>query len=218
MPKTSTSTPLGAAVVEEVFDDDDDEYKVGDKLLAYWKDTDSYRGCEILEVKENEEGESEYYIHFISCDRRMDQWIAGSALKRGALPTVPSESPLGNTPAGRTRLTRRQSENQANEDNEHNLDPTELLLEKQHEEHTKVKNVGQIQIGEYLVQTWYYAPYPEDYHIDKLYLCAFCLKYMKKEKTLIKHKEECKLRHPPGMVCIFSLSLSLSLKKQKITP
>lgn len=32
----------------------------------------------------------------------------------------------------------------------------------------------------------------------KLYACEFCLKYMRKKKTLTKHKLSCPLRHPPG--------------------
>ena len=32
----------------------------------------------------------------------------------------------------------------------------------------------------------------------KLYACEFCLKYVRKKKTLAKHKAACPLRHPPG--------------------
>ncbi len=31
-----------------------------------------------------------------------------------------------------------------------------------------------------------------------MYICEFCLKYMKKRKTLERHQSKCRLRHPPG--------------------
>ena len=33
---------------------------------------------------------------------------------------------------------------------------------------------------------------------DKLFVCEFCLRYMKKASTLLRHKMKCELRHPPG--------------------
>jgi hypothetical protein len=35
----------------------------------------------------------------------------------------------------------------------------------------------------------YYSPYPEEYSNEhKLYICEFCLKYMKKKKSIERHK------------------------------
>lgn len=69
-------------------------------------------------------------------------------------------------------------------------DPTLAALEKEHEEITKVKNIELIEFGKYEIDTWYFSPYPEEYTKDcrKLYICEFCLKYMKKAKTLARHK------------------------------
>lgn len=65
-------------------------------------------------------------------------------------------------------------------------------LEKEHEEITKVKNINTIEIGRYEIDTWYFSPYPEEFaKCSKLYLCEFCLKYMKKKKTLTRHKVFC---------------------------
>lgn len=75
-----------------------------------------------------------------------------------------------------------------------------------------MKNINTIELGKYEIDTWYYAPYPDNFaDCSKLYMCDFCLKYMKKKKTLNRHKvrpllllvlnhvkEKCKLRHPPG--------------------
>ena len=62
-------------------------------------------------------------------------------------------------------------------------------LEKEHEEITKVKNINTIELGRYEIDTWYFSPYPEEFSAySKLYLCEFCLKYMTKKKTLLRHK------------------------------
>jgi len=72
-------------------------------------------------------------------------------------------------------------------------------LEKEHEERTKVKNIGKIHIGKFEVDTWYFSPFPEEYRTCKrLFFCEYCLKYMKKSATLEKHKAACLYRHPPG--------------------
>ena len=67
----------------------------------------------------------------------------------------------------------------------------------------QVKNVPKIELGRYEVDAWYFSPYPDEYsgeslREDKLYLCEFCLKYMKRARTLERHKRKCDLRHPPG--------------------
>jgi len=57
-----------------------------------------------------------------------------------------------------------------------------------------------IEIGNVAIQTWYSAPYPEEYaRCSKLYLCEFCLKYMKSKEMLTRHRDKCEVGgHPPG--------------------
>ncbi|KAL2911751.1 Histone acetyltransferase [Polyrhizophydium stewartii] len=56
-----------------------------------------------------------------------------------------------------------------------------------------------IRIGKWQISTWYAAPYPEEYNVlPTLFLCEFCLKYMKSDFTLERHKLKCPLKHPPG--------------------
>jgi len=56
-----------------------------------------------------------------------------------------------------------------------------------------------IEIGNYEIRTWYTAPYPEEYSLlTKLYLCEYCLKYMKSPTILRRHLAKCVWRHPPG--------------------
>lgn len=52
----------------------------------------------------------------------------------------------------------------------------------------KIKNIEKIIIGYYEINTWYFSPYPSEFTINKiLYICEFCLKYMKNKCTLIRH-------------------------------
>ena len=74
-----------------------------------------------------------------------------------------------------------------------------ITLEKEHEEVTKVKNIPCIVLGKYEIETWYFSPYPDEYAgEEKMYLCEYCLKYMKKYKTLQGHAIKCLNRGPPG--------------------
>ena len=71
-------------------------------------------------------------------------------------------------------------------------------LEKEAEEITKVKNIPKIVMGKYEVNTWYYSPYPEEYYGEEMYVCEFCLKYMKEKNTLVRHAAKCTRCEPPG--------------------
>lgn len=56
-----------------------------------------------------------------------------------------------------------------------------------------------LQMGKYEMEVWYQSPYPEDYaRLPKIYLCEFCLKYMKSKTILFRHANKCVWRHPPG--------------------
>lgn len=69
------------------------------------------------------------------------------------------------------------------------MDPTTAALEKEHEAITKVKYIDKLRIGKFEIDTWYYSPYPEEYRkVNTLYVCEFCLKYMKFAKTFRYHQ------------------------------
>jgi len=51
-----------------------------------------------------------------------------------------------------------------------------------------VKYIDKVQVGKYEIDTWYFSPYPEEYGKQtKLWICEFCLKYMKLEKSYRYH-------------------------------
>ncbi|KAL7746506.1 Histone acetyltransferase [Sorochytrium milnesiophthora] len=49
-----------------------------------------------------------------------------------------------------------------------------------------------LRIGDYEINTWYMAPYPEEYcQHATLYLCQYCLKYMNSSFLALRHKIYC---------------------------
>uniref|UniRef100_A0A8C5HCQ6 Histone acetyltransferase n=1 Tax=Gouania willdenowi TaxID=441366 RepID=A0A8C5HCQ6_GOUWI len=56
-----------------------------------------------------------------------------------------------------------------------------------------------IEFGKFEIQTWYSSPYPQEYsRLPKLYLCEFCLRYMKSRSILYQHMNKCCWFHPPA--------------------
>ncbi|KAM4715905.1 histone acetyltransferase KAT6B isoform 2-T3 [Anableps anableps] len=62
-----------------------------------------------------------------------------------------------------------------------------------------VRRPAVIEFGKYEIQTWYSSPYPPEYsRLQKLYLCEFCLKYMRSKNILLRHTKKCGWFHPPA--------------------
>jgi hypothetical protein len=56
-----------------------------------------------------------------------------------------------------------------------------------------------IEFGKHQINTWYSSPYPQEYAMQpRLYLCEFCLKYMKSRSILKRHRAKCNWFHPPA--------------------
>lgn len=67
-----------------------------------------------------------------------------------------------------------------------------------------------MQMGKYEMDAWYFAPYPDEYgKVSTLYICEYCLKYMKYPKTMQRHKATCRIRQPPGREIYRDGSLSV---------
>ncbi|KAJ1908906.1 Histone acetyltransferase [Tieghemiomyces parasiticus] len=64
---------------------------------------------------------------------------------------------------------------------------------------TGVPQIKQIVLGKYEIDTWYLAPYPEEYSCHPcIYMCEYCFKYMKSAFVAGRHRLKCQLKHPPG--------------------
>ncbi|VDP12245.1 unnamed protein product [Soboliphyme baturini] len=159
--------------------------------------------AEIIESRVNKQANDrvEYYVHYEGLNRRLDEWVTADRID--LLSCSPSSEQqkqvfdvVSNSPDSNEEETRKITRNQKRKHDEINhvqqayddMDPTTAALEKEHEAMTKVKYIDRVQFGKYEMDTWYFSPYPEDYgKQSKLYICEFCFKYMKLQRTYRYH-------------------------------
>jgi histone acetyltransferase MYST1 len=185
---------------------------------------DTYHIAEVIETRSGEatSGQLEYYVHYTGCNRRLDEWVSldrFSSLEKvvDAGGQKPEQKLLGNIDVidgGDRKITRNQKRKHDAinhiQKSYAEMDPQTAALEKEHEAITKVKYIDKIQIGKYEIDTWYFSPYPEEYGKQtKLWICEFCLKYMKLDRSYRYHLTECTWRYPPGQEIYRKMSLSL---------
>lgn len=54
---------------------------------------------------------------------------------------------------------------------------------------TRMKNISMVELGRYRIKPWYFSPYPQELTEQPvIYICEFCLKYVKSRKCLERHK------------------------------
>lgn len=64
---------------------------------------------------------------------------------------------------------------------------------------TRMKNIELIELGKHRIKPWYFSPYPQELvSLPCIYICEFCLKYVKSRICLERHLTKCSWRHPPG--------------------
>ncbi|XP_059098789.1 histone acetyltransferase KAT8-like [Tigriopus californicus] len=193
--------------------DDESEIAIGDNLNV--KRTDgTWHMAEVVHERFNSHSQThEYYVHYDGFNRRLDEWVTRARI-RVADENDPGASEKGGSGPAHPEATegeggqeRKITRNQKRKHDEINhvqktlaeMDPATAALEKEHEQLTKVKYIDRIQIGKYEIDTWYFSPYPEEYGKQpKLYICQYCLKYMRLEKTYKYHISQCTAHQPPG--------------------
>lgn len=180
--------------------------KIGEHYLVRRSD-DAWHPAEIIQVRSSEQdcGKYEYYVHYDGCNRRLDEWVESDRFDY----SYSSKDSIKNNhnAAHRDQPDRKITRNQKRKHDEINhvqktyaeMDPTTAALEKEHEAITKVKYIDRIQFGKFEIDAWYFSPYPDEYgKQQKLWICEYCLKYMRLEKTYRYHQGECTWRQPPG--------------------
>ena len=139
----------------------------------------------------------EFYVHYEKSDRRLDEWVVRDRIRSCHHQEEEGEA---DGPSARkiTRNQKRKHE-EINHIQRTVEDPYMAVLEKEYEEFTRVKYINRVQIGRFEIDTWYFSPYPEEYgKCPKLWVCEYCLKYMKYEETYRRHLSECKVHQPVG--------------------
>lgn len=180
--------------------------EVGDKYLVEWKNGQKHPG-EVIEIRQSKnyrevKGSTddlspeafEYYVHYPNFDRRLDEWVSFSRVD------IHTNLDLSDKDSADHNIKGKKNKRKLEDVSEKGDKEAKLgELEKEHDEITKVKNIQCIVLGKYEIETWYFSPYPEEYAGDeKMHVCEFCLKYMKKQKTLLNHSFKCNMKSPPG--------------------
>ncbi|KAJ1432037.1 acyl-CoA N-acyltransferase [Ochromonadaceae sp. CCMP2298] len=172
--------------------------EVGGRYLVQWKNGQKHCG-EIIEVRSakgkrqstssavQSPDSFDYYVHYPNFDRRLDEWVPFARI--GGETGVEEVDGSG-------KKKRKWDDGESKTEERHK---EEHKGGEEHDEITKVKNIQSIVLGKFNIDAWYFSPYPEEYAgDDKLHVCEFCLKYMKKEKPLRNHSFKCNMRSPPG--------------------
>lgn len=181
---------------------------IGEHYLVRRTD-ETWHPAEIIQTRYNEqENHYEYYVHYEGSNRRLDEWVPRDRIMSSRFDmTEQNWKNERNNKDMSDGLDRKITRNQKRRHDEINhiqktyaeMDPTTAALEKEHEAITKVKYIDKIQIGKFEIDTWYFSPYPDEYgKLPKLWICEYCLKYMRLDKTFRYHMSECIARHPPG--------------------
>eukprot|EP00656_Telonema_subtile_P045819 TRINITY_DN5207_c0_g1_i2.p1 TRINITY_DN5207_c0_g1~~TRINITY_DN5207_c0_g1_i2.p1 ORF type:complete len:465 (-),score=87.23 TRINITY_DN5207_c0_g1_i2:58-1452(-) len=168
---------------------------------------------EVRKIKEPDTGveTTMYYVHFINCDKRLDEWVCDENLDLHSIEEttkmVASLNPL--SPMSPDNKVTRQRKHVHDEltvaqQNVEDLPATMRAFELQHEATTKVRNLDQVTLGEYEIDVWYYSPYEEVMELPtlQLWVCEYTLKPFYDSKAIERHKLKVDqgkvLRHPPG--------------------
>lgn len=136
------------------------EFAVGQKAQCVASFDGQLHPAEVLDVRVSPDGQKQYYVHFISLDKRLDEWAAADKLlpapagSLARLDSVPSlalpPEVLAQTDGQKiTRRLKRRLEDShqvpVHDDAEHHHAP-KTAVEKEHAERNKVKNV-QVRCG-----------------------------------------------------------------------
>merc|ERR1719438_737790 len=64
---------------------------------------------------------------------------------------------------------------------------------------TRMKNIEMIELGKHRIVPWYFSPYPQELtNQECIYICEFCLKFLKSGTCLERHLTKCIHKYPPG--------------------
>eukprot|EP01147_Barroeca_monosierra_P009021 gene9021-1350_t len=165
----------------------------------------SWHEAEILAHKEVN-GVRKYYVHYSHFNKRLDEWLPESRVNLKSL--QPPEQKRDKKPPGKQKKRKQEEPETPNktpketvEQPEKTTSSTTGSLRTSTQDHgvARIRNIEEIEIGDFRVKPWYFSPYPECLsQVELLFICEFCLKYSKSETTYRRHKSKCHLRHPPG--------------------
>ncbi|KAF9939173.1 K(lysine) acetyltransferase [Mortierella alpina] len=202
--------------------------EIGGLYAIIGKDGREYR-VEVL-GKRVTDMDTDVYIHYEGTDKRLDEWVdiqrlmilkipAAGETSTSAGPsseTVRDSSMQDTAPAPESRRPKRKAVQGDVADSliAPSLKTTDAVQEGalvhprsnprqdyHDEEAPQVRNVEWILYAGYDIATWYYSPFPEEYEdCQRLFICEYCLKYIRQVENFINHTKSCRRKKPPGTV------------------
>ncbi|VDP99237.1 unnamed protein product [Trichobilharzia regenti] len=190
----------------------------GCKLPVKLPESDFFHTAEILGTRDVGDC-TYYYVHYDDCtinNKRLDEWVSADRLDFSKL-----ERPLKrSTKDSVNPLKRKRPPDDVYEGPIHltlqnDLDDlvfdgsptsgkprqTGSMVSSNYEQDTvtRMRNLEWIELGRYRIKPWYFSPYPQELvNVPCVYICEFCLKYLKSLTCLRRHLSKCTLRNPPG--------------------
>lgn len=174
---------------------------VGIRPIKRIRDSNSNANTKDLKLEENE-----YYIHYPGFDRRLDEWVTSDRIDLATASAGEKDAHdghiHGNHKSKKMKKMKHEDVSTALDTGD-KKDGKEAMLSalvKEDEEITKVKNIPYITLGKFEIETWYYSPYPDEYSgEDMMCVCEYCLKYVRRHRTLVNHSFKCSNKRPPGL-------------------
>lgn len=158
--------------------------------------------CEIIS-KKTEGDRLLFYIHYLGLNRRYDKWVDGSELILNNVAEIEIPRKKKKTEdkkvkkEGPGEAKKEETEDRAAQEAEH-PHTTQAVVAVPDDEF-RMRNFENIFVRDYLVNTWYFSPYPKEIIKNgTVFLCEFCLFYFSTQEKLSYHCRSCELRHPPG--------------------
>ncbi len=173
---------------------DGSDIRVGDHVFCRPSENFEPERAEIVKV-----GKNQVYVHFMERDRRMDRWIEFCHVTR-APTSLQNQGPSSPVKLTRAKSRQMQERNPVSEREVGN--EAVARAEAERERRTAVKNVGRIVFGMYLLDAWYFSPFPmvkQGESVEHVFMCQYCLKYSCNSLTYHRHiTQECTWKNPPG--------------------
>ncbi|PIO59539.1 hypothetical protein TELCIR_18996, partial [Teladorsagia circumcincta] len=191
----------------------------GCRLMVKMTTQNEYRDAEVLLVRNDP---PRFYVHYIDCNRRLDEWVPAENLnleslrmpqkgkKGGVTQSVESTSASGSPEremSKKSAAMRKRKAATMDEDSQDGISQNGApsirgsmsMVGHSEDALTRIRNIEMIELGRHRIQPWYFAPYPQQLvHLPCIYICEFCLKYVKSQTCLKTHMKKCYLKHPPG--------------------
>lgn len=175
--------------LEEEDDDEEEEESDDDATAAPAEDDEPFAGLLTGDdaLTHLNDPNADDIARFRSSKRAAEEQLGGAvSMQSGALARLP---PRAQSVVREERFT---SPASTHTDDSHGTATSDASV---------AQPVRMIRFGKFDIDTWFQAPFPEEYSSvpgGRLWMCEFCLKYMKSRFMATRHRLKCIMSYPPG--------------------